>query len=138
MVREAVYAIGETPDALKGKRLSDGDVFDEAARYVYLGVRRNGSAFLQWRDVGQVRREPVRASNCAGGCSLRIAREANQVRAFVSTEQAGWVEAGSHTFAKPLSRAVSLGIVATSDSPNTFPKYATYSARFEGVRLIHK
>jgi len=141
MVREAVYAIGETPDALKGERLSDGDVFDEAARYVYLGVRRDGGAFLQWRDAGQVRREPVRASNCVGGCSLRIAREANQVRAFVSTGsigEAGWVEAGSHTFAKSLSRAVSLGIVATSDSPNTFPKYATYSARFEGVRLIDK
>ena len=52
--------------------------------------------------------------------------------------EAGLVEAGSHTCAKPLSRAVSLGMVATSDSPNTFPKYATYSARFEEVRLIHK
>jgi len=138
MVREAVYAIGQTPDALKGKRLSDGDVFDEAARYVYLGVRRDGSAFLQWRDADQVRREPVRASKCEGGCSLRIVREANRVLAFVSTGQAGWVEAGSHTFSKPLSRAVSLGMVATSDSPNTFPEYATYSARFEGVRLIQK
>ena len=78
------------------------------------------------------------ASNCAGACSLRIAREANQVRAFVSTGRTGWVEAGSHTFAKPLSRAVSLGMVATSDTPNAFPKYATYSARFEGVRLIYK
>ena len=138
MVREAVYPIGETPDALRGKRLSDGDVFDEAARFVYLGVRRDGSAFLQWRDAGEVMRKSVQASNCASGCSLRIVREANQVRAFVSTGQAGWVEAGSQTFAKPLSREVSLGMVATSDSPNTFPEYATYSASFEGVRLMRK
>ena len=135
MVRESDFVIGQTSGKLRGRRLSLGDTFGEAARYGYLGVFKDGSGFFQWRDAGTVRRDPILRGACSAGCRLRIVRHNNSVEAFVSAAHGSWQELGSRTFSSPLSRAVTIGIVATSDSPSTFPHYGSYYGRFDDVRL---
>lgn len=54
MVRESTYVIGQTEGALKGKQLAAGDVFAEDARYAYVGVKKDGAIFLQYRDGGRL------------------------------------------------------------------------------------
>jgi len=135
MLRESDFVIGQTSGRLRGRRLSLGNTFSEAARYGYLGVFKDGSAFFQWRDAGKVRRAPILPHDCSAGCRLRIVRHNNSVEASISAAHGSWQEVGSRTFSSPISRTVTLGIVATSDSPSTFPHYGSYHGRFDDVRL---
>jgi len=135
MVRESSYVIGQTEGTLHGRQLSPADTFSEAARYGYVGMFKDGSAVFQWRDAGRVSRSSRLSQACLPGCSLKIIRQAGQVSAFVSTAHDSWRNVGAHTFSTPLSRSVTMGLVVTSDSPSTFPQYASHSARFVHVRL---
>jgi len=135
MLRESDYVIGQTQGPLRGRQLSPGDVFSEAARYGYLGVFPDGSVAFQWRDQGRVSRGDAQSRACAAGCLLKIVRRGNQVRAFFSAAHGPWREAGSHDFSPDFSPSATFGMVATSDSVSTFPEYASYSASFEKVQL---
>ncbi len=135
MVRESNYVIGQTKDQLRGRQLSAGDVFGEAARYAYVGVFQDGGVVFQWRDEGQVSRSQLQSRVGSAGCSLKVVRRNNRISAYLSTSSDTWREIGSHDFSTPFSHSVTLGMVATSNSVSTFPQYARYSARFEAVRL---
>jgi hypothetical protein len=135
MIRESTYVIGQTEGVLHGRQLSAGDTFSEAARYGYVGLLSDGSLVFQWRDGGSVSRAPVQSQTCPAGCRLKIIRHANQVSTFFSVSHGPWREVGSHAFSTPLSHSVTIGMAATSDSPSTFPQYATHSGRFDHVRL---
>jgi hypothetical protein len=135
MIRESTYVIGQTKNVLAGKKLSTGDIFSEVARYAYLGVRKDGGLFLQYRDGGKVVREQVLAGKCSGGCRLKISRQGNRVTAAYSVGGKGFQEAGSRSFSSVLSGSVTMGIIATSDSPSSFPGYATYQAEFSNFRV---
>jgi hypothetical protein len=135
MVRESRYVIGQTKGELQGRQLSSGDVFSEGARYGYVGVFQDGSVFFQWRDQGNVSRSRSQLRGCIAGCRLKIVRENNRIRAFLSTSHRQWQEVGSHDFIAPFSRSATFGMVATSDSVSTFPAFASYSGRFENVRI---
>ena len=135
MVRESSYVIGQTDGPLHGRQLSPGDTFSEAARYAYVGVLKDGSAMFQWRDDGRVSRSRTQSQTCPSVCLLKIIRHANQVSAFISVSHGAWRDVGGLTFSTPLARSVTMGLVATSDSPSTFPQYASHSARFLHVRF---
>ena len=135
MIRESTYVIGQTEGVLHGRQLSAGDTFSEAARYGYVGLLSDGSVVFQWRDGGSVSRAPIQSQTCPAGCRLKIIRHANQVSTFFSVSHGPWREVGSHAFSTPLSHSVTIGMAATSDSPSTFPQYATHSGRFDHVRL---
>jgi hypothetical protein len=135
MVRESSFVIGQTDGPLHGRQLSPGDTFSEAARYAYVGVLKDGSVMFQWRDDGRVSRSRMESQTCPSVCLLKIIRHANQVSAFFSVSHGPWRDVGGHTFSTPLSRSVTMGLVATSDSPSTFPQYASHSARFALVCL---
>jgi hypothetical protein len=137
MIREASYAIGTTDDGLKGKVLSSGDVFSEDARYAYVGVRRDGALFLQYRDysdqtlrTGRVKLVP---DACAKGCTLRISRDGNMIHASYFAGEGKFEELGSYSFSKNFRDTATMGMAATSDSPSTFPQYDQYHAAFSGV-----
>jgi hypothetical protein len=125
-------------DSGAGAEASAGLMLREAARYGYLTVLHDGSAVFQWRDDGRVSRSPAQSHVCPAGCLLKIVRRGNNISAFLSTSERAWKEVGSHTFSQPLSRSVTLGMAATSDSPSTFPRYATHTSRFDQVRLQSK
>jgi len=133
MVRESSYAVGQTGGKLDGSQLSSGDVFSESARYAYVGLLSGGRVVFQWRDVSGVSLGPMPSETCPAGCLLKIVRHGNQVSAFLSVAHDSWRELGSHTFSTPLCRSMTVGMVATSDSPSTFPRYATNSGHFDHV-----
>jgi hypothetical protein len=133
MLRESNYVFGQTAGQLRGRQLSPGDTFNETARYGYVEVFKDGNVVFQWRDDGHVSRGRTQSQACPAGCLLKIVRHDNQVSAFLSVSHGPWREVGSHTFSPPLSRAVTAGMLATSDSPSTFPQYATFSGRFDHV-----
>lgn len=137
MMRESTYVLGQTKDSLQGKRLSSGDTFSESARYAYLGVTRDGAIFFQYRDGGGVVRSRTDPETCSAGCSLKLSRQGNRVNVFICDKAGLCAEFNSHTFAQPFSTEVTMGMAATSDSPNTFPEYATYGAEFSQFE-IHK
>lgn len=140
MIREASYIIGATNDGLNGKILSSGDVFSEDARYAYVGVRRDGAVFLQYRDHNSynevIRRAPLVPDVCAKGCTLRISRDGDVIRASYSNGVGQFEELGSHRFSGHFNDTATMGMAATSDSGNTFPQYAQYRSAFSGVELI--
>jgi len=135
MVRESSFVIGQTDGPLHGRQLSPGDTFSEAGRYAYVGVLKDGSVMFQWRDDDRVSRSRMESQTCPSVCLLKIIRHANQVNAFFSVSHGPWRNVGGRTFSTPLSRSVTMGLVATSDSPSTFPQYASHSARFLHVRF---
>jgi hypothetical protein len=135
MARESDYVTGQTKDQLQGRKLSSGDAFGEAARYGYLAVLGEGNVVFQWRDDGRISRGSMQSHACSGGCLLKIVRRSNQISAFLAAPQGPWREIGSHAFSTPLSRSLTLGMVATSDSVSTFPQYATHDGRFDRIRF---
>jgi len=136
MVRDSTYVIGQTRNNLEGLKLSTGDIFSEEARYAYLGVRRDGALFLQYRDGGEVVRDQVLAGKCSRGCRLKISRQGDRITATYSVDGHGFQELGSRSFSPPFSGSVTMGMVATSDSPSSFPGYATYKAEFSNLRVV--
>lgn len=135
MIRESTYAIGQTKDTLKGQKLSSGDIFSELARYAYVGVRKDGAVFLQYRDGGQVVRSQILAGKCPRGCRLRIIRHGDQITAAYAADGQEFRDIASRTFSPPLSGSATMGMVATSDSPSTFPKFSSYEAEFADFRV---
>jgi hypothetical protein len=135
MMREASYVIGQTHDSLNGKILSSGDIFSEGARYAYFGVRKDGALFFQYRDDNNVVRAKLHPQTCAKGCTLRISREGNLIRAWYSVKNHGFEEFASHDFSASFNSSATMGMVVTSDSVSTFPHYVKYQAVFSGVRL---
>ena len=138
MVRESNYVVGQTKGQLEGRQLSTGDVFGKAARYAYLGVFQDGSVIFQWRDEGRVSRGQLQSRLCAAGCQLRIVRQDSQLSAFLSAAHEPWREVGNHDFSPVFSHSATFGMAATSDSVSTFPRYASYSGRFENVHLSQR
>jgi hypothetical protein len=136
MIREASYVVGETNGSLKGRILSSGDIFNENAHYAYLGVRKDGVLFLQYRDNNQVARVKLLLDACAKGCTLKISREGNGIHAWYSVDGRGFKMLGSHDFIGNLNRSAMMGMVATSDSSSTFPQYAKYKAAFSRVQVM--
>jgi hypothetical protein len=136
MIRESTYAIGQTNNSLQGQKLSSGDIFSEVARYAYVGVRKDGALFLQYRDGGQVVRSQILAGKCLGGCRLRISRKGDQITASYSSGGHEFHEVADRNFSARLSGTVTMGMVATSDSPSTFPKFSSYKAEFADFRVI--
>ena len=136
MIRESTYVIGHAKNNLLGQRLSLGDTFSETARYVYIGVTKDGSLFFQYRDENRILRSRTQPNTCSGGCHLRISRQNNRVTAYFSGANQVFHEAGSHTFSQPLSNSVTMGMVATSDSASTFPQYASYGNKFSNVQIF--
>jgi hypothetical protein len=137
MIREASYVVGTASGDLKGKVLSSGDVFSESARYAYVGVRTDGTVFLQYRDNNQVARANSLPHACAKGCTLRIDRDGNLIHASYAVEDR-FADVGSHNFSGSLSDSATMGMAATSDSSSTFPAYAKYNAVFSGVEVMNR
>ena len=136
MIRESTYVIGQTKDSLQGQKLSSGDIFSEVARYAYVGVRKDGAVFLQYRDGGQVVRSQILAGKCPRGCRLRISRHGDRITASYSADGHEFRDIASRTFSPPLSGSATMGMVATSDSPSTFPKFSSYEAEFTNFRVL--
>jgi hypothetical protein len=136
MIRESTYVIGQTKNSLEGQRLSSGDTFSETARYAYVGVRKDGTLFFQYRDENHVVRSRLLPAMCLGGCFLKISRQGNRITASYSVADQGFQEIGSRTFSQPLSSSVTMGMVATSDSASTFPKYSSFVNEFSRFRII--
>jgi len=137
MVRESTYAIGQTKGGgVEGQRLSSGDTFGEAARYAYIGVRKDGALFFQYRDESHVVRSKILSEKCSGGCLLKISRQGNRISASFSGPDHVLQELGAYTFSRLFPSSITMGMVATSDSPSTFPQYASYENEFSHVRLV--
>jgi hypothetical protein len=133
MIRDSTYVIGQTKNGLEGQKLSS-DIFSEAARYAYVGVRKDGALFLQYRDGGRVVRSQMLAGKCSAGCRLNISRHGNLIAASYSVDGHEFQDLGSRSFSPSLSGSVTMGMVATSDSASTFPKYSRYEAEFSDFR----
>jgi hypothetical protein len=136
MIRESTYVIGQTKNGLEGQRLSSGDTFSEAARYAYIGVRKDGAVFLQYRDEHHVVRSRILPDACLGGCVLRISRQDNRISASFSGADRVFKEIGNCTFSQPLTSSVTMGMVAISDSVSTFPQYVSYGNEFSHFRMF--
>ncbi len=134
MIRDSTYVIGQTKNNLHGQKLSAGDVFSEVARYAYLGVRKDGALFFQYRDGGHVVKGRLLAGKCSGGCRLKISRHGDRITASYSAGGHKLQDVGSWSFSSPLSVSVTMGMVATSDSASSFPKYSSYEAEFFNFR----
>lgn len=136
MIRDSTYVIGQTKNNLDGQKLSAGDIFSEVARYAYLGVRKDGALFFQYRDGGHVVKGRLLAGKCSGGCRLKISRRGDRITASYSAGGYELQDVGSWSFSSPLSGSVTMGMVATSDSPSSFPNYSSYEAEFFDFRAI--
>jgi hypothetical protein len=136
MIRESTYVLGQTKDRLQDRRLSSGDIFDEAARYAYLGVRKDGTLFFQYRDHSGVVTNRAQTGECSGGCSLKLSRIGNRAEASICTGDRACRDFEGYTFAQPLSNSVTMGMAVTSDSVSTYPRYATYTSRFSHFKVV--
>lgn len=135
MIRESTYVIGQTKGDLEGKQLSSGDVFGEDARYAYIGVSKDGAVFFQYRDENRVVRSKSLAGKCSGGCFLTIERKDNHITASYSGGDHVLHAVDNHTFMRPLSASVTMGMIATSGSASTFPQYSIYGGEFSHFRV---
>jgi hypothetical protein len=136
MIRESTYVLGHTKDRLQDKHLSSGDIFDETARYAYLGVRGDGAVFFQYRDRHGVVTSRTQTGECAGGCSLKFSRVGNRAQTSICAGDRPCRDFAGYTFAQPLSNSVTMGMAVTSDSVSTYPRYATYESRFSHFKVI--
>jgi hypothetical protein len=110
-------------------------VFAEDARYAYVGVKKDGSVFFQYRDGNQVVKNKALPDACSGGCFLTIHREGDHIAASYSGTDHLRHEVDSHVFSQPFFAPVTMGMVAASDSASTFPQYASYSSEFSDFRV---
>jgi hypothetical protein len=135
LLRESTYVLGQTRDAFQGRRLSSGDIYGEAARYAYLGVKKDGTIFFQYRDYAGVVRSRTQAGGCSGGCSLQLGWLKNRAVASLCGSDHTCREFDSHVFAQPLSNSVTMGLAVNSDSASTFPHYLTYEREFSHLSV---
>jgi len=138
MLRESTYVLGQTGDKLQGRRLSSGDIFGEAARYAYLGVRKDGTIFFQYRDISGVVRGRTQAGGCSEGCTLQVSRLQNRVVASLCGSDHSCRNFDSHEFERPLSNSLTMGLAVSSESASTFPRYLIHEAEFSHLSIRAK